>query len=319
MHSLVIRLIGVRLLLAVGTLLIVSIVVFAATNLLPGSAARAALGAKADPSAVAALSREFGLDRPAPERYWDWISGAVRGDFGKSIPSGRPVWEAIQPKAVNTLVLTVAALALLIPLSFILGIAAALRKDSVVDHFISVTTLVAVALPEFVIGTILIVVFAVWWSVLPPVSLVDGSQPLWAQANVFVLPVLTLLGTTLAQVVRMVRAVTLDVLDSEYIYMVRLKGISEARVLRRHVFPNVISPTIQTIALNAAWLAGGVVVTETVFQMPGIGSALADAVISRDIPTVLAIAMIITFAYVLINLVSEVLILLLNPRFRIKS
>jgi peptide/nickel transport system permease protein len=319
LRSPVIRLIGTRLLLAMVTLLIVSIIVFAATSLLPGSAARAALGAKADPSAVEALTREFGLDRPAPERYWTWISGAVQGDFGRSIPSGRPVWGAIQPKAINTLVLTVAALALLIPLSFLLGVAAAVHKDGFVDHLISVSTLVAVALPEFVIGTILIVLFAVWWGILPPVSLIDGSQPLWMQAHLFILPVLTLLGTTLAQVVRMVRAVTLDVLEAEYIYMVRLKGISEAKVLRRHVFPNVISPTIQTIGLNAAWLAGGVVITESVFQMPGIGSALSEAVINRDIPTVLAIAMIITFAYILINLASEILILLLNPRLRRKS
>ncbi|TIT89328.1 MAG: ABC transporter permease, partial [Mesorhizobium sp.] len=234
-----------------------------------------------------------------------------------SIPSGRSVWEAIGPRAINTLVLTVTSLLLLIPLSFVLGIAAALFKDRLADHLISVPTIVTVALPEFVIGTVLIVLFAVYLRWLPPVSLINDSLPLSSQSTLFILPVLTLLGTTLAQVVRMVRAVALEVLSAEYIYMVRLRGISPARVLLRHVLPNTITPTIQTIALNAAWLAGGVVVTESVFQLPGIGSALSEAVINRDMPTVLAITLIITATYVLINLVSEALILLLNPRLRV--
>jgi len=317
MRNPLLKLIVTRILLAIGTLLIVSAVVFWATNFLPGNAARAALGAHADPTAVKALTQEFGLDRPLVQQYGSWIAGVLRGDFGRSIPSGIPVWETIGSKATNTLVLTLAALSLMIPLSLVLGIVAALRKDSFVDHLISIPTLIAVALPEFVIGTILTVVFAVWLALLPPVSLLDPSRPMWKQANVFVLPVLTLLGTTLAQVIRMVRAVTLDVLNAEFIYMVRLKGIRPSRILLRHVLPNVLSPTIQTIALNAAWLAGGVVVTEAVFQMPGIGSALADAVVNRDIPTVLAISMIITTAYILINLTSEVLILLLNPKLRV--
>lgn len=311
-----IRLLLARLGLSILTLLAVSVVVFSATLLLPGDPARAALGPKADPSAVEVLRKEFGLDRPAITQYATWISGIAVGDFGRSIPSGRPVWDMIQPKAVNTVVLTLASLALLIPLSLLLGVVAAIWRDRLADHLISIPTIILVALPEFVIGTLLIIVFAVWLRWLPPVSLLQDSRSLFSQSALFLLPILTLLCTTLAQVVRMVRAVTIDVLKAEYVYMARLRGIRPMRVLWSHVLPNVISPSIQTIALNAAWLAGGVVITEAVFQLPGIGSALAEAVINRDMPTVLAVTLIITATYVLINLISEALILILNPRLR---
>ncbi|OWV82409.1 peptide ABC transporter permease [Rhizobium sp. R634] len=313
------KLVMARLALSVFTLIAVSAVVFTATLFLPGDPARAALGPKADPAAVEALRTEFGLDRPAISQYLSWASGVASGDFGRSIPSGRPVWEMIRPKAVNTVILTISSLLALIPLSFLLGTAAAVWKDRLPDHIITVPTIVLVALPEFVVGTVLIVVFAVGLNFLPPVSLIQGNRTLLSQSTLFILPVVTLLCTTLAQVVRMVRAVAIEVLSAEYVYMARLRGLSPARVLIRHVFPNVVTPSIQTIALNAAWLAGGVVVTEAVFQLPGIGSAFADAVINRDMPTVLAITLLITGTYVLINLVSEVLIMLLNPRLRAQS
>lgn len=319
MRSPLLRLLLIRGILSIGTLVAVSMVVFAATLYLPGDPARAALGPRADPAAVEALRHQFGMDRPAMVQYFAWVGGILHGDFGKSIPSGDPVWRIIAPKAKITTVLTLASLGLLIPLSFILGLAAAIWKDRFADHAISIPTIMSVALPEFVIGTMLIVCFAVWLKWLPPVSLVNDQRPLWAQATVFILPVLTLLGTTLAQVVRMVRAVSIDVLNAEYIYMARLRGLSPMRIVLFHVFPNVVSPTIQTIALNAAWLAGGVVVTEAVFQLPGIGSALAEAVINRDMPTVLAITLIITTTYVSINLIAEVLIVAMNPRLRVKT
>ncbi|AGT08899.1 ABC transporter permease [Paracoccus aminophilus] len=319
MISPLLKLIFGRIGLAAATLVAVSAVVFAATLFLPGDPARAALGPRADPAAVEALRQEFGMDRSAITQYVSWAGGVLTGDFGKSVPSGRSVWEMIAPKVANTAVLTLGALALLIPLSFLLGIVAAVWRDRWPDHAISIPCIVLVALPEFVIGTLLIVVFAVWLGWLPPVSLIDNRLSLAAQSTVFLLPIVTLLCTTLAQVVRMVRAVAIDILSAEYVYMVRLRGISPARVMLRHVLPNVVGPTIQTIALNAAWLAGGVVVTEAVFQLPGIGSALASAVISRDMPTVLAITLIITTAYVLINLIAEMLILVMNPRLRVAT
>lgn len=319
MNANLIRLLFSRTLLAAVTLLVVSAVVFLGTELLPGNAARAALGPKADPTAVEALAREFNLDRPAPERYMAWLANAAKGDFGRSIPSGQPVWSMIGSKIWNTVALTVGALAILIPLSLGLGILSAVKRDSWIDHLISLPTLIVVALPEFVIGTIFIVVVAVGLNLVPPVSLLDSGTPMWRQLDLLVLPVLTLVGATLAQVVRMVRAVTIDVLQSEFVYMVRLRGLSASAILIRHVLPNVLGPSIQTIALNASWLAGGVVVTESVFQLPGLGSALADAVINRDLPTVEAIAMIITASYVAINLVAELMLLLLNPRLRVSK
>ncbi|ASW09919.1 ABC transporter permease [Rhizobium sp. 11515TR] len=305
-----------RVALSILTLVAVSAVVFTATLYLPGDPAKAALGAKADPAAVEALRAEFGLDRPAVSQYVSWASGVVSGNFGRSIPSGRPVWDLIRPKAINTVILTISSLLLLIPLSFLLGITAAICRDRFPDHIITVPTIVLVALPEFVVGTVLIVIFAVGVHLFPPVSLIQGNRTLLSQSALFVLPVVTLLCTTLAQVIRMVRAVAIEVLTAEYVYMARLRGLGPARVLLRHVLPNVVTPSIQTIALNAAWLAGGVVVTEAVFQLPGIGSAFADAVINRDMPTVLAVTLLITGTYVLINLISEILIMILNPKLR---
>lgn len=316
MNTAVVRMVTTRALLAVGTLFVVSAVVFFGTQLLPGNPALAALGGHAQPQAVRALERQFNLDRPPLQRYGDWLSGFVRGNLGESIPSGEPVWGLISDEVGNTATLTVGALIVLIPFAFALGIASAVKKDRLLDHGIAIPSLIVGAMPEFVIGTFLVVIVAVWLGLLPPVSLVTPGRSIISQANLFVLPVLTLVGTTLAQVTRMVRAVTLEVLESDYVAMARLKGLSEARVLLHHVLPNALGPTIQTIALNAAWLVGGVVVTETVFQLPGIGLALVYAVETRDIPTVEAIAMIVTAAYLGINLLADITVIVLNPRLR---
>ena len=310
------RRILVRVAVALVTLWAVSVVVFLGTEALPGDAATATLGQQATPELLAGLREEFGLDRPLLERYGDWLSGFVRGDLGRSVPSRDPVTDVIGGKARNTAVLSAATIAVLVPLAVLLGMLSAVRRDRAFDHGVAGMTLALIATPEFVVGTLLAVALAVWLDLLPPVSLVDPSRSLASQFDILVLPVLTLLAAAVAQTIRMVRAGMIDVLDSEYVQMARLKGVPERRVLLRHALPNAVGPTIQVIAINVAWLAGGVVVVEAVFQFPGLGLTLTDAVATRDLPTVQAIGMLITAVYIGLNILADVGIILLNPRLR---
>jgi peptide/nickel transport system permease protein len=308
--------IALRVTVGVVTLWAIATLTFLGMEMLPGDAARAALGRDATAQAVTQLRDEFGLDRPLTQRYGDWLGGVVRGDLGRSIPSGEPVTTIIGDKARNTGVLIVGVIGILIPLSLLLGITAAVRRDGVIDHTVSSSTLGLIATPEFVVGTMLAVLFAVWLKWLPPLSLLDGTRPVSGQLDLLVLPVLTLLAAVVAQTTRMIRACMIDVLQLDYVEAARLKGVPERRVLLRHALPNALGPTIQVFAINIAWLAGGVVVTETVFQFPGIGSALTQAVAGRDLPTVEALVVLAAAVYVLVNLAADLLVTAMNPRLR---
>jgi peptide/nickel transport system permease protein len=310
------RLLLTRIGVGLLTLWAVSLVVFLGTQLLPGDAARAALGQLAPPDTLSALRKQFGLDRPVMARYGTWLWGIVHGDLGRSLPSGDPVGSIIGDRVRNTVALTVATISLLIPVSIVLGIASAVRRDRRFDHGVAVITLALISIPEFVVGSLLAVIFAVWLHWLPPASLVDSSLPVLGQISLFVLPVLTLLAASIAQMIRMVRASMIDVLESDYVTMARLKGVPEYRVLFFHALPNALGPTLQVIAINVAGLAGGVIVVESVFQFPGLGLALTSAVASRDQPTVEAITMLITVVYVGVNLLADIGVILLNPRLR---
>lgn len=311
-----VRTILTRLGVGLATLWVISALVFLGMEALPGDAAQATLGRDATPRLVAQLRDEFGLNRPLLVRYGDWLGGIVHGDLGRSIPSGDPVTSIISDRARNTGLLILTTMLVLIPLSLVLGVAAAVRRDRMVDHAVSSSTLALISTPEFVVGTTLAVVFAVWLSALPPLSLVNADASVFGQMKLFILPILTLLAASVAQTTRMVRACMIDVLRSEYVEAARLKGVPERRVLWRHALPNALGPTIQVIAINVAWLAGGVVVTETVFQFPGIGSALTKAVSTRDLPTVEALVMIATALYVVVNVLADILVTVGNPRLR---
>ncbi len=310
------RRILVRIGVGLATLWAVTALVFLGTEALPGDAATAALGREATPALVQGLRKEFGLDRPVLVRYGKWLDGLLHGNLGRSLPSGDPVTSIIGDKVRNTAVLGLATLAVLVPLSVGLGIASAVRRDRLLDHVVAGTTLALISTPEFVVGTLLAVLFAVWLRWLPPVSLIDPSRSAFTQPRLLVLPVATLLAASVAQTTRMVRATMIDVLDSEYVQMAQLKGVPERRVLLRHALPNALGPTIQVIALNIAWLMGGIVVVEAVFQFPGLGSTLTTAVAARDQPTVEAIAMLIATVYVVVNVIADVAVILLNPRLR---
>jgi peptide/nickel transport system permease protein len=305
-----------RLAVAVLTLLAVSLVVYGGTEALPGDAATAVLGREATPAAVAKLRHDFGLDRPFTTRYLDWLEGFAHGDLGRSLPSGEHVSALISDPVRNTAVLGLATLVLLIPLVLLLGVLTAVRRDGTLDLISSGATLGLIAVPEFVTGSLLVVIFSAWLGWLPAVSLIDSSQSLIGQRSALLLPVATLLGASVAQGVRMVRACMIDVLRTDYIEALRLKGVGERDVLLRHALPNALGPTIQVLALTIAWLTGGVVVVEAVFQFNGVGLALTGAVSSRDVPTVQAIAMLIAAVYVALNLLSDVATALLNPRLR---
>jgi len=302
--------------IGVATLLAVSAIVFLGTEALPGDAAQAVLGQTATPALLKQYRHDWGLDRPVLNRYGDWLWGFVRGDLGSSLPSGDPVSKIISDKARNTVGLAIATLIVLVPLSIGLGILSAVRRDGLLDQIVASTTLTLIATPEFVVGTLLAVVVAVWLGWLPPVSLVDATKPITSQLNLLVLPVLALLAAAVAQTIRMVRATMIDVLESDYVQMARLKGVPPWSVMLRHALPNAFGPTIQILAFNVGWLIGGVVVVETVFQYPGLGLAFRNAVTARDLPTVEAIAMLVTGVYIVVNLLADIGVILLNPRLR---
>lgn len=309
------RILG-RVAVGVLTLWAVSLLVFLATQLLPGDAAQAALGQQATPQLVAGLRKQFGLDRPVFVRYGEWLAGFVHGDLGHSLPSGTPVASLLADHVRNTAALAGLTIAVLIPLSLLLGIMSAVRRDRIFDHGVAGVTLALISTPEFVVGSLLALLFSVRLRWLPPASLIDSAQPLLAQSNLLVLPVLTLLAASVAQTTRMVRASMIDALEADYVTMARLKGVPEYRVLLVHALPNALGPTILVVAFNVAWLVGGVIVTEAVFQFPGLGLALTSAVTARDQPTVEAIALLVTAVYVGVNLLADLGVILLNPRLR---
>lgn len=308
------RIAGIRMLAGVGTLLAVSALVFFAMSTLPGNAAQVALGHSATPQGVAALTRQFGLDRSVVAQYWDWLSGLFGGDLGHSLPTGVPVSGVLGPRIGNTLFLAGATMLMLVPVGLGLGVLSAVRPGRWWDHLIGGSTLALVAMPSFVLGTILIVVFASWLNLFPAVSVIQPGQPIGIK--LLVLPVLTILGATVAQTIRMIRASMIDVMRAPYIEMARLKGASETRLLLRHAIPNALGPTVQILVLNVPWLVGDIVIVEALFGYQGVGTALVSAVTTRDIPTVEAIAIIIAAVVVVMNLLADLLVILLNPKLR---
>jgi peptide/nickel transport system permease protein len=310
------RLIFKRLLIGLALCVLLSILVFVGTQVLPGDAASAILGRNATPDAVANLREKLNLDRPATAQYFDWLRGVLTGDFGESAAARRPVSELVSGNVLNTATLAGLALLILIPISVLLGVLAAIRPNGVLDYVISGGTLAMIAVPEFVIGTLLVAAIAVNLGLLPAVSIVPpGSNPLQFPI-VLVLPALTLVFAGVAYTVRMVRAGVIDVMESEYIESARLNGIPERRIIMRYVLPNALAPTVQTIALTAQWLIGGAIVVETVFQYPGLGLALVQAVSVRDIPTVQAIAILVGFTYILVNVAADIITIMLVPKVR---
>lgn len=306
-----------RSLLGLLTLFLVSLVVFAATQALPGDAARAILGRTATPDSLAALRKQLHLGEPVVQQYSHWLGGFVRGDFGDSLAAQQPVTTVLGKRLENSAVLVLIAALISTPLSIALGAVSARRRDRPFDHAASIVTLALAALPEFVVAIVLVVVFGTTvFTVLPAVSLIPPGESPWHHLKELVLPTITLVIAVFPYTARIMRASMVEVLESDYVEMARLKGIREQRVVWRHAVPNAIAPTIQATALNLAYLAGGIVVVEYVFGYAGIGSALVDAVHNRDVPVVQALAMLIAAIYVVLNVIADVAAILVSPRLR---
>lgn len=311
-----------RLCVGVLTLLVASIVIFLATMALPGDVARAVLGQNATPELVENLNQELGLDQPLLTRYVAWLSGVVRGDLGESavaLAQGNPdssINSLIATPLFNSLILAGITMLLLLPLGILVGTFVAAHAGRTGDYAVSYPLLVVGGLPEFVFGTILISIFFSWLGFLPPVSLVFPGESPFANPVALVLPVLTLLGILLAFCARQVRAGVAAGLQSEYVTTARLSGISEKRVLWSYALRNGLPGSIQTFAQSFQYLFGGIIVVELLYAYQGIGATLVDAVTARDVTAVQGITLIIASAFILINIVADLLVVFLVPKLR---
>ncbi|HEX4657920.1 MAG TPA: ABC transporter permease [Streptosporangiaceae bacterium] len=312
------RLVRRRVAIGVVTLFLVSVVVFLATEVLPGNAATAILGRNANPIRLRALEDQLHLNRGLLDQYWVWISGLFTGNLGHSLANGQSVWSLVEPRLVNSAVLVFATGMVGSLLGVVLGAIAAVRKDGWFDHITSVVLLAVTSLPEFVVAIGLIIVLStVVWHVLPAVSLLAPGTYAWSQPQLLVLPVATLVIVIVPYIFRMMRAATVEALESDYVEMARLKGVPQWRVVLMHALPNAIAPTIQVIGLNFLYLAGGVVIVEYVFNFPGIGQELVYGVDDRDLPVIQFIVVILAAFYVVMNIVTDVIALMATPRRRI--
>lgn len=311
-----------RLFLGLVTLFIVSVIIFTSIQMLPGDFGEAILGQAATDETVAAFRKELGLDKPALWRYFDWVGALAAGDLGNSfsgragsgIDRSRAVIDLVAPRLWNTLFLASMTAIIAVPLALFLGITTALWRNTAYDKMAGASTLTAISLPEFFVAYILILLFGTLWPILPTLANVGPDMPLGERIIKCLLPALTLTLVIVAHMMRMTRAALINLLASPYIEMARLKGESPRRVILKHALPNAWAPISTVIAFNLAYLVVGVVVVEVVFVYPGIGQLMVDAVSSRDIPVVQACALIFAATYILLNLITDVIGIVTNPR-----
>jgi peptide/nickel transport system permease protein len=311
-----------RLGLGLLTLFIVSILIFSAVTMLPGDFATAILGQSATPDTVAAFRRQIGLDQPPALRYVYWIGGVAQGNFGESFSSAgalagghvRTVASLVIPRLKNTLFLAGLTAALAVPLSLLLGILAALYRNSIYDRLVNLVTLTWISVPEFFVAYILMLFLAIKFPVFYSLSNVSVDTPFLERIARCALPVLTLVLVIVAHMMRMTRASIINLLASPYIETARLKGVPPGRLIFRHALPNAWAPIATVVAFNLAYLIVGVVVAEVVFVYPGLGRLMVDAVSARDIPVVQACALIFACTYILLNLLADVVSIVTNPR-----
>lgn len=311
------RLVLQRLASAVLTLALVAVLVFLATQALPGDAAQAILGQSATPERLAALRDQLNLDESTGAQFVHWLGGILGGDLGTSLTSGKPVSEVLAGRVTNSVFLVLVAAAIALPAALALGVWTAVRRDGALDHGTTIALLTLAALPEFVIGIALILLLATdALHLFPPVSLMAPGEPPWARPEILVLPVATLVLAVIPYVSRIVRGSMIEVLERDYVQMARLKGLPERTIIFRHALPNALAPAIQASALSLAYMTGGVVVVEVVFQYNGIGAALVEAVNNRDVPVVQALVLLLGAVYVGLNLLADVAVIATTPKLR---
>ena len=312
MFRLIVRRLGLGLL----TLVLVSGIIFVGVEALPGDSCTAYLGRMAQGKRLENCRRDFGLERPALTRYTEWALGALRGDFGVSLKSKKPISNTVGTRFRNTLILGAAASLIGVPLAILLGIVAALWRDRPPDLWISTTAIFAMTIPEFVSATVLVLIVSVWLGWLPGIVVTRPDAPLFEFLSDIILPIVALALVMTAHILRMVRTSVVDVMASDYIQMARLKGVPYWQMVFGHVLPNALLPTINLVALTIAWLLGGTVVIEVVFNYPGLGRLMVQSIFFRDLAMVQAITLILAALYVGLNLFADLLTLVANPRLR---
>jgi len=305
-----------RIFSALITLLIVSALIYGFLEMLPGDVATRMLGRTATPETLANLREQLGLNEPALKRYFLWLFNIFQGDFGTALTSKRPITEILAPKIFNTLILSGCAFILYLPLSFITALLQAYYKNKNIDISLSIITLIILSLPDFIIGTIMIIVFVVVFPIFPAISLVGEYSDFSEWFMALVMPSITLALVMSVYAVRMLRDNLIEVLDSEYIFMAKLKGLSKSTVLIKHALPNAIIPTLNITALNLGFLIGGVVIVEKIFTFPGFGNLLIDSIKFRDLPLVEATILIAAAFYIFANLLTDILSIIFNPKLR---
>ena len=312
MFKLIVR----RLFLGLIPLLAVSVLVFLGTEILPGDVASAMLGQSATETNLAALREQMGLNLPPHERYFTWLGNVLMGDLGQSLANQIEVSRVIAPRFWNTINLALYATAVALPLSLILGLMCAAWPDGMFDRTVTVVTVFFISIPDFVIAILLIIIFAVeldWFSFVV-------KRPRWSDffgtLGLTFLPMMTLVLSVLAHIIRMTRAAILDVLKSAYVEMALLKGASKWRIILLHAVPNSLGPIVNVVALNLGYLVSGVVIVEVIFTYPGLGRLMVDSVSFRDVPMIQAVTMIFCSFYIALNISADILAIFANPRLR---
>ena len=305
-----------RIFLGFITLFIVSLITFVGVEILPGDACTTYLERQAFGAALEACYERLGLDIPAYERYFVWASGVIQGDFGYSLSGEMKINDVLGPRVKNSLVLASASILIGIPVALLLGIITALWRDKLPDIVISTFTIFSMTIPEFISATLLILIVAIWLEWLPGIVIVPTGVSVVELLPNIILPVIAISMIMTAHMARMVRSSVIQVMASDYVQMAILKGVPYWKMVFKHVLPNALLPAINVVALTIAWLLGGVVVTEVVFNYPGLGRLVIESISNRDLPVVQALAIILASIYVIINLIADLLTLMLNPRLK---
>jgi len=305
-----------RILLGLITLFIVSLITFVGVEVLPGDACTTYLEREAHGAALEACYKRLGLDIPAYERYVSWAIGVIQGDFGYSLSGEMKINDVLGPRVKNSLVLASASILIGIPIALLLGIITALWRDKMPDIIISTFTIFSMTIPEFISATLLILIVAIWLEWLPGIVIVPTGASVSELLPNIILPVIAISMIMTAHMARMVRSSVIQVMASDYVQMAILKGVPYWKMVFKHVLPNALLPAINVVALTIAWLLGGVVVTEVVFNYPGLGRLVIESISNRDLPVVQALAIILASIYVIINLIADLLTLMLNPRLK---
>ena len=305
-----------RILLGLITLFIVSLITFVGVEVLPCDACTTYLEREAYGAALEACYKRLGLDIPAYERYVNWAVGVIQGDFGYSLSGEMKINDVLGPRVKNSLVLASASILIGIPIALLLGIITALWRDKLPDIIISTFTIFSMTIPEFISATLLILIVAIWLEWLPGIVIVPTGASISELLPNIILPVIAISMIMTAHMARMVRSSVIQVMSSDYVQMAILKGVPYWKMVFKHVLPNALLPAINVVALTIAWLLGGVVVTEVVFNYPGLGRLVIESISNRDLPVVQALAIILASIYVVINLIADLLTLMLNPRLK---